>query len=420
MGAIPCYQIKGPFNPKGQVIILPNVKPAPVVNQNQQGVVIAQNVNLTGPISLPTNPLLTMTQTSTKPIAPKSTVPIITLGQTPAAPKTIRPAGVDTPVGGKSGFVQGQIQAVNQRINTHPLTTIVQGGTNIPVKTIKLPAVNTSVVDTPFANQTIVSQVPLKKLVFSEDKDNVLKRETKCEESLQRKIPWTRNSTETSAVCVVTPDGKVKAISPSEMLTSDGSVLDNSVSSDSSAKNNQALPLAVGDSPISGNEQKILDTEHVKTVHGEMSSKDLIEKERLDAELRKLDSHEKSIVEIVRQLETESEVRNMKVSESVDSGNEQIERPDSIPVTTASFSPPKAESSTYRSPDLEIPAISFSMIADDYDRGGENSVGFERKTSRDVLLTTLLTPKTPKSGAYGYGLGLDVEELFIQTNPQEL
>ena len=415
MGAIPCYQIKGPFNPKGQVIILPNVKPAPVVNQNQQAVVIAPNVNLAGPITLPTSSLLSITQTSTKNIAPKSTLPIITSEKAPAAAKKIRPAGVDTAAGVESGgFVQGQIQAVNQTITTQPLTTIAQGGTNVPAKTSKLPAVNTSVVDTPFGNQTIA-----KKPVFNEHKDSGSKGESNSEKPPQRGISGTGNSAETSAVCVVTPDGKVKAISPSEMLTSDGSVLEDVVSSDWSAKNNQALPLAVGDSPISGNKQKTMD-EHVKTVHGEMSSIDLIERERLDADLRKLDSHEKNIVEIVRQLETESESRNRKASESVNSGNEQMNRPDSIPVTSASFSPPKTESSMYRSPDLEIPSISFSMIADGFDEGSENAVEFENKTTRDVLLTTLLTPKTPKSGAYGYGLGLDVEELFIQTSPQEL
>ena len=97
------------------------------------------------------------------------------------------------------------------------------------------------------------------------------------------------------------------------------------------------------------------------------------------------------------------------------------------------------ESNISEGTELNIPDISFSKSSDF--SGSDVSFNFLQSMdsmntrtdssssdnamtaggrSRDILLTTLLTPRTPKSGACGYGLGLDLEELLCQSNPQDL
>ena len=417
MGTIPCYQIKGPFNPKGQVIILPNIKPAPIGNQSQQAVMIAPSVNLGVPITISSaNSLLTMSQTSTRnvPIVSNSKARSIPLDTSGNAAKTVGSAMPTGIVGSSSGcFVQGQLQTMSNQ----PMKDVVLSSINNLVKTSELRTVDKSAADSVacFSDQTAKIQM-LKETSFSNDNnDNSV--------TGQAKSSVTENPASSSAVCVVTPDGKVKAISPNDMLTSCGSPLDSIVASDWSTQNKGVVPLAGRDPVNSGSEQKTGNVESKETFGGKLSSQEFSKAVQLDAELRKLDPQERNIVEIVRQLETESENRNFEVSGSVNNRNEQLNRPDSVSISNVCASAPKEGSSTYHSPDLEIPTISFSMISDGYngsERSDEGAIEFDNKKTRDVLLTTLLTPKTPKSGAYGYGLGLDLEELFNQTNPQEL
>jgi len=423
MGTIPCYQIKGPFNPKGQVLIVPNIKPASLTNQNQRPVAIAPNI-LGGPITIPAIPRISMPQDSTQnvvPIAVRPAVANIPPTTTNIVTKVVESAGSSSAIGGVSepvicGHPQGIIRTNSQLLLT---SSVLSDHT----KTAELTSVSDSLIEarSSFTNQAITTKKS-KKSALKEQKSNVLKEGTRTDSSQPTVTPLVGDpSSGTSAVCVVTPDGKVKAISPSDMLTASGSPLGSSAPSDWLAKNSGSLPSNVESSLISGSTQKVVDAENGMPVEGD-PSKTLTEKVRLDAELRKLDPQEKNIVDIVRQLESENEVRGINATTSLTSENEQMVRPDNIAISANSTAIPQGSPTVYRSPDLEIPTISFSMISDVYDeseRGDGNAIELDNKASRDVLLTTLLTPKTPKSGAYGYGLGLDLEELFNQTNPQE-
>ena len=424
MGTIPCYQIKGPFNPKGQVIIVPNIKPTSISNQNQRPVAIAPNI-LGRPITIPAIPQIQMPQDSTQNVLPIAAIPAVAnIPPTTATivTKVVESSGASTPIGGVSGpAVHGHPQGIIRTNSQLLLTSSVVGD---HTKTAKLTSVNDSPIEarTSLPKQTVTTE-KLSKSILKEQKNNVLIEGTRNESPQPVGTRVVGNpSSSTSAVCVVTPDGKVKAISPSDMLTASGSPLGSNAPSDWLTKGSGALPSNVETSLTSGTSKKGMDAENGKPVEGD-PSKALTEKVRLDAELRKLDPQERNIVDIVRQLETENEVRGINATTSLNSKNEQLVRPDSIAISTDSTTVPQGDPSVYRSPDLEIPTISFSMISDVYDedeRGDGNAIEFDNKASRDVLLTTLLTPKTPKSGAYGYGLGLDLEELFNQTNPQEL
>ena len=447
MGAIPCYQIKGPFNPKGQVLILPNVKPAPAVNQSQPAMVIAQNVNLGGPITIPANSLLTMPQTGAKnvvPIAAKTIVPKTSMPDAAIAGNTasvtnaaivanstnaaLAANGIKTAAANTSAvkitndIIESKVQLMPKTISNQSMRNISPGSTYNAAKGVTFAPMNPSVASTvnaAFVNSQVVATQIQNNLPFANPGENrVLIAPTTAND----KSPQTTINENSPRVCIVSPGGIVKAVSPKDMIEHP---LKDAVSSHWSINsNNQTLPLAVAATSMS--QANVVSIESSgRSPKEEANQKSLIDNERLSAELRKLDPHERDIVEIVRQLEAENENRNMELIVSLPSENK---RPDSlalttVAITTVSTTTPTVESSTYRSPDLEIPTISFSVIADDY--GGnedddENMDKYDHKTARDVLLTTLLTPKTPKSGAYGYGLGLDLEELFNQTNPQEL
>lgn len=378
MGAIPCYQIRGPFNPKGQVILLPNVKPAPIANQNPAGMVIAPNLNLTVPVTIPATSLLTVPQTGIKtvvPIAAKPAVPSTSVKCTNATTKSLEMAAANTVL----------VNAANTSFENYQ-------GSSQPT-TVK------SVLNSGLSENKLVSSKAM---------------------SPQGGTDATRSTNEApSSVCVVTPDGKLKAVSPKDLLSTNGSPL-NEVISNRSTFGHENWSLAVSNSQ--NTKEEVKNDLMKKEKKEEETSRDEDDSERLNAELRKLDPHERNIVELVRQLEAESENRNVEINSGDE--KEKLHRPKNLPVTTAAATSIQSTldvtSSTYRSPDLEIPSISFSSIADDCGGGGEEDCRFELKAARDVLLTTLLTPKTPKSGAYGYGIGLDLEELFNQTNPQEL
>lgn len=367
MGAIPCYQIRGPFNPKGQVIILPNIKTAPLqVSQSQsQGIVIAPNTNIGASITIPSNSIL-VPQTGIKnvvPIVAKTNVSTTT-------PDTAKDA-----------------------LNVNKLVT---------VNSVMVSAANASIVNYQGGSQTTSQNTEIKSLeTLPQGVENVCKNEDAV-----------------SPVCIVTPDGKLKAISPKDLPTSDINPLKNSGSSHWTNNDDEGLSFADTDVAAS----KDVSQEMKMKIQGELEPNDKSDKEQLSAEFRKLDPQERNIVELVGQLEAENETRSMGVRSSLGDESAHLERPNELTVTKPSSE--DATSSTYRSPELEIPSISLSLMDDEYDGkdddNDEDVNKFDDKSTRDVLLTTLLTPRTPKSGAYGYGLGLDLEELFNQTNPQEL
>ena len=486
MGAIPCYQIRGPFNPKGQILILPRLPAAPPIQPTQQNFVIAPKIAIAAPATVGTNPVISGVKIRTNPIVPGSQIvtnpvaagtkigsqivtnPVaagakigtssivagVAISKNPVVAVTnvgtnsvvpfsqIGAQVLQTPVGTISTVSQSLALDISTRaqksvVMTTPSLTFAnqlqpsvlapavstQIGNSIPVTApvAVAPTVAASVLRQQFATVTTVSvQMSKNSPPFSIISRTIDTTETSSKllkpPSLDSQVVKTTTQLSPeqspSAVCIVTPDGKVKAVSPLDLVSAEQKL--------------ETALIESGSKTVSW-ETPYLDQQTkagipVQKVKGISSNRknNKGESERISAELRVLDPQERNIVELVRQLEAENEDQT---SPSPESGADVLSntRPNKtgvLPVASVS------SESTYRSPDLEIPTISFSMITESFEEDQQEVVDDRRndedRATRDVLLTTLLTPKTPKSGAYGYGLGLDLEEIFSQTNPQEL
>ena len=477
MGAIPCYQIRGPFNPKGQILILPRLPAAAPIQPTQQNIIIAPKIAIAAPASVGTNPIISGAKIGTNPVVPGSQV---VADPVAAGVKTVtNPAATDsnndtnlvaagTNIGTSSVVPCSQIDT--QRILQVPVGTVsstenrslalnigtlaqksvvtrqsltfanprqpsmlvpavgtqIRNSTLVTVPAAAVPTVATTVLPQQFATVTTASvQMNKSSSPFSiisrttdttEASAELLKPsslESQCVKSTARLSP----EQSPSAVCIVTPDGKVKAVSPLDLISAEQKL--------ETALNESGRKTVSWEKPYFDQQTKAGIQVQTATRASSNNKGNKGESERISAELRVLDPQERNIVELVRQLEAENEDQTNPGAGNVPKSGADVvanTRPSEIgalPVVCTS------SEATYRSPDLEIPSISFSMITESFEedeQGGDvdDMRNDDDRKTRDVLLTTLLTPKTPKSGAYGYGLGLDLEEIFSQTNPQEL
>ena len=407
MGAIPCYQIKGPLKPnsKGQIFLLPRIQNSVSVNQTQQSLIMAPAVNVGAPIAVGANPLLVANQAAPQKIvsiAAKPTAQVMSSQNNISQHSRIKPLAPKT--------ISSSVTYL-----TPPFSIVSQPPRQLlPVQTISSVACGTSI------SQDSNGRSP--STLLNSSYDNVSAKSVAPDHNVEVSTENREVERPLSAICVVTPDGKVKAVTPDtiqsveENLTSPSSFLksDNALNS-VKEKTGEVIIVENSKSNTSGKETQVGRKSLRKANSQEVA-------ERLSAELRKLDPQERSIVELVRQLEAENESRSICASVETSyasTGETNTCKPGFLPITSSS---PTNVSYQHASPDLEIPSISFSMITDnDYNENEDaNDEKTDKASTRDVLLTTLLTPRTPKSGAYGYGLGLDLEELFLQTNPQEL
>ena len=475
MGAIPCYQIRGPFNPKGQILILPRLPAAAPIQPTQQNIIIAPKI---APASVGTNPVISGAKIGTNLIVPGSqTVTNLVaagakVGTNPAASdpnsgtnsvaagtnigtsSVVPGAQIDTqrilqvPVGTVSSTVnqplalnigtlaQKSVVVTTPSLNfanprqpnmlTPAVGTQIRNSTPVTVPAAVTPIVATTVLPQQFATVTTANvQINKNSPPFSiisrtidttEASGELLKPSSVDSQSIKS---TTRLSPEQSpsAVCIVTPDGKVKAVSPLDLISAEQKL--------ETALNESRRKTVSWETPYLDQQTKAGIQVQTVTRASSNNKGNKGESERISAELRMLDPQERNIVELVRQLEAENEDQTSPGTGDVPKSDADVvanARPSEIGVLSVVST---SSEPSYRSPDLEIPTISFSMITESFEedeQGGDvddRRNDDDRKT-RDVLLTTLLTPKTPKSGAYGYGLGLDLEEIFSQTNPQEL
>eukprot|EP00794_Sanderia_malayensis_P014079 gene14079-15548_t len=255
IGSIPCYQIKGPFNPKGQIVILPRlpVTSVPAVtpsNQLRPPIVFGKNVNI--PNVVTTN-VISSTSSTIKQFI-----------QMPAA------------------------NALNATSNNN----------NNSQQVVRIISDKASQVNAP--------QMVLPKIIGPEMISG---------RKLQKISP---KQTSTGSVCMVTADGKVKAVSPIELAAQTSQASSSFVTSITNKPLTKPPSKGLSNQGVIESISKVVASSSNANSSASKAKSPLqkIDQEKLSAELRKLDPQERNIVELVQEMESEHEIRSNNYNSS--------------------------------------------------------------------------------------------------------